>query len=123
MLNPTLRLLLNFVPNDDTENIMTNETVLQDYFEDTKSSWSKGKYYLGGFIIMNLDDDITIASIEDAKNMMITNLNKYGYANGAEYGSVMRHNRQLCEMETIVKKYIALAELNKTVLNADMSMF
>ena len=123
MLNPTLRLLLNFVPNDDTENIMTNETVLQDYFEDTKSSWSKGKYYLGGFIIMNLDDDITIASIEDAKNMMITNLNKYGYANGAEYGSVMRHNRQLCEMETIVKKYMALAELNKTVLNADMSMF
>ena len=123
MLNPTLRLLLNFVPHDDTENIMTNETVLQDYFEDTKSSWSKGKYYLGGFIIMNLDDDITIASIEDAKNMMITNLNKYGYANGAEYGSVMRHNRQLCEMETIVKKYIALAELNKTVLNADMSKF
>ena len=63
---------------------------------------------------MNLDDDITIASIEDAKNMMITNLNKYGYANGAEYGSVMRHNRQLCEMETIVKKYMALAELNVT---------
>lgn len=134
MFNPTLMLLINFVPNDDDENIMNNETVLLDYLEDTKSSWSKGKYYLGGFTILSPDDEITMMSIENARNMMNHNIQEYGYANGAEYGSVMRANRQLCEMETIVKKYIkvmkrrTLAILNKTALNTDvnsiiMSMF
>jgi hypothetical protein len=60
---PTLRQLIDFIPLNDKEceiyNINVKESILQTYLDNTKSSWSGGKYYLGGQIKLDLDDNIT----------------------------------------------------------------
>ena len=67
----TLNTLLAFKPeNQKEENIwasVSNLTVLKEYQVDSKSIWSKGKYWLGGQVPMNLDEEISLEKINIMK--------------------------------------------------------
>ena len=124
-MNPSFNQLVNFVSNDETEVIIINETVIQEYLKDIKSSWSGGKYYLGGQIKLDPNDLITDALLEKVHKIN-HDPNMY-VCNSAEMASVYRARRQLSEISCIVARYkeIAkkriMAELNKTKLNTDVN--
>ena len=100
-MNPSLNDLINFVPKDETE-IIKNETVIQEYLKDCKSSWSNGKYWLGGNIKLSTDDAITPELLENAFELL--HKNEY-YCNSFEMASVWNAKRQLSEITAIVKRY------------------
>ena len=127
----TLNKLIRFVPENDAEReIFGNckKDVLNEYLEDTKSTWSKGQFYLGGFIKMNPDDEITLKKIEEVKIIRDQRYKEYGGpCNSWEAASIWRSERQLDEIELLVKKhsdilkYRYLKELEKTKLNNDVN--
>jgi hypothetical protein len=127
----SLNTLLEFTPNDDTEREIfesCKKDVLNEYLEDTKSTWSKGTFYLGGFIKMKPDDEITLKKIDEVKIMREKSIKEYGGpCNSWEAASIWRSERQLSEIEVLVKiysevlKYRYLKELEKTKLNTDVN--
>ena len=127
----SLNKLIEFTPNDDTEREIfgsCKKNVLNEYLADTKSTWSKGTFYLGGFIIMKPDDEITLKKIYEVKIMREKSIKEYGGAcNSWEMASIWRAERQLSEIEVLVKiyseilKYRYLKELEKTKLNNDVN--
>ena len=125
-MNPTLNDLINFVPQTKKEFIKSTETVLDEYLSDTKSSWSKGKYYLGGQIKLDPNDIITDELIKKV-NDIYSNPSEIYYCNNAEMASVIRSMRNMNEMTVIVERYKEvqknriLKELNKTKLNTDVN--
>ena len=122
-MNPTLRQLLDFIPQNDAEieiyNINANKSVLKTYLDNTKSSWSGGKYYLGGQIELGLDDEITNELIAKAWK-------EFGdsYAcNSAEMASIWAAKGGLSSIETIITKYNEIQKtriVNKTALVSDI---
>ena len=90
---PSLIELIEFVPQNDIEKTIFDsckKDVLNDYLQDTKSDWSNGMYYLGGFIKMKPNEDITnkknidaifISVFDDLLNNIIhdTKLIKYAF--------------------------------------------
>jgi len=130
-MTTTLNTLIEFTLNDDTERAIfegCKTGVLNEYLADTKSTWSKGTFYLGGFIIMKPDDEITLKKIDEVKITREKRYKEYGGpCNSAEMASIWRSERQLAEMENIVKKYTEilkyryLKELEKTKLNNDVN--
>lgn len=128
-MNPSLIKLSVFVPQNEAEkaiyNIDSQKYIIQSYLDDSKSSWSKGKYYLGGQIRLNPDDEITPELFKTAWKMMDDS--GYDYTNSAEYASVLRAKSGLNSIEKIVKKYIeiqklrVLNELEKTKLITDIN--
>ena len=127
----TLNKLIEFTPNDDTEREIfksCKKDVLNEYLADTKSTWSKGTFYLGGFIKMKPDDEITLKNIDEVKIIRAKRVEEYGGpCNSAEMASIWRSERQLSEIEVLVKiyleilKYRYLKELEKTKLNNDVN--
>lgn len=127
----TLNTLLSFTPNDDNELAIFEsykKNVLNEYLEDTKSTWSNGTFYLGGFIKMKPYEEITLKKINEVKIMREKSIKESGGpCNSAEMASIWRSERQLNEIEIIVKKYTEilkyryLKELEKTILNNDVS--
>lgn len=124
-MNPTLSKLLEFVPQNDAEIAVynANTSVLHTYLDNTKSSWSGGKYYLGGQIKLGLDDEITPELIAQVWNKFDDS-----YAcNSAELASIWDAKDKLSSIETIIKKYNEiqkmriLHELNKTKLVSDIN--
>ena len=111
----SLNNLLAFVPQSDKEREILNPihfTVLNEYLEDTKSTWAKGKFYLGGFIKMSPDEEITLQKIEEVKQMRDKRTAEYGGpCNSWEAASIYRSERQLNEIETIVKKYTEIYKM------------
>jgi hypothetical protein len=111
----TLNNLIAFVPENDAEREIFDsckKDVLNDYLKDSKSSWSKGQYYLGGFIKMNPDDEITMKTIDEVKIIRKQRYIEYGGpCNSAEMASIWRSERQLSEIEEIVKKYEKIYKL------------
>jgi hypothetical protein len=111
MNKATLNNLIGFVPENDAEREIferCKKSVLNEYLEDTKSSWSKGQFYLGGFIKMKPDDEITLKQIDEREKRYI----EYGGpCNSAEMASIWRSERQLAEIEEIVKKYEEIYKL------------
>jgi hypothetical protein len=105
----TLNNLLAFVPENDKEREIFNsckKNILTEYLIDTKSRWGGGQFYLGGFIPMKPDEEITIKIIEEIKVIREKKYIEYGGAcNGAELASMWRSERQLGEIEILVKKY------------------
>lgn len=108
----SLNNLLAFVPQSDKEREILNPskfTVLTEYLIDSKSSWSNGQFYLGGFIKMRPDEEITFKKIEEVKKLREKSYIEYGGpCNSAEMASIWRSERQSKEIETIVKKYIEI---------------
>jgi hypothetical protein len=127
----TLNTLIEFIPNDDTEREIFEDCkkdVLNEYLADTKSTWSKGTFYLGGFNKMKPDEEITLNKIYEVKITRAKRIDEYGGpCNSAEMASIWRSERQLHEIEVLVKnyseilKYRYLKELEKTKLNTDVN--
>jgi hypothetical protein len=115
MNKATLTNLIAFVPENDAEREIfgsSKKDVLNEYLQDSKSSWSKGKFYLGGFIKMNPDDEITLKKIDEIKIIREKRCIEYGGpCNSAEMASIWRSERQLAEIEEIVKKYEEIYKL------------
>ena len=68
MNKATLNNLIGFVPENDAEREIFDswrKDVLNDYLQDSKSTWSNGNFYLGGFITMRPDDEITMKKIDE----------------------------------------------------------
>ena len=126
----TLNALIEFKPNDDTEREIfgsCKKDVLNEYLADTKSTWSKGTFYLGGFIKMKPDDEITLKQIDEVKIIREQRYKEYGGpCNSWEQASIWRSERQLSEIEVLVKiypkiiKYRYLKELEKLKLDNDV---
>ncbi len=116
MFEPSLLELAAFAPSD---------AIVINYIADTKSSWSKGKYWLGGQIPMDPSDKITSALIEKVQKI---NDKSDNYAcNSAEMASIWRAKSQFLQIKDLLQRYIAdakerlLIELNKTNLNSDVN--
>ena len=111
----TLNKLIRFVPENDAEREIfgsCKKDVLNEYLEDTKSTWSKGQFYLGGFIKMKPDDEITLKIIDKVKQEREQRYIEYGGpCNSAEIASIWKSERQLAEIEEIVKKYEEIYKL------------
>ena len=129
-MNPSLIQLSEFVPNNEAEravyNIDADKYIIQKYIDDSKSSWAKGKYYLGGQITLDPCEPITPELFKKAWKPYSEPGGEY-YCNSAEYASVLSAKSGLCSIETIVKKYIkvqklrVLQELEKTKLVTDVN--
>jgi hypothetical protein len=107
--------LLEFVPQNDKEREIFDSCkkgVLTEYLKDTNKSWSNGKFYLGGFIQMTPYEEITLQKIEEVKTMREKKYIEYGGpCNTAEAASIWNSERQLDEIETIVKKYMEIYKI------------
>jgi hypothetical protein len=111
----TLSELINFTHNlnptckEEKEFHNLDKSVLFDYLKQSKESWAHGKYYLGGQIQMDLDEPITLDKIREVRIIRIQRDKDYGEpANPAEAGSIYMSEKQLNQIETIIKKYIDL---------------
>jgi len=128
-MNPTLIKLSTFVLENDAEraiyNIDSEKYIIQSYLDTIKSSWSNGKYYLGGQIPLNPNDEITPELFKKAWKMFRDAGNDC--CNSFEYASVLQARRGLNSIEKIVGKYIEiqrlriLNELEKTKLVTDIN--
>ena len=114
----TLNKLITFVPENDAEREIFDsckKDVLNEYLQDTKSTWSKSQFYLGGFIKMKPDDEITIKNIDELKKIREQRYIEYGGpCNSAELASIWNSERQLSEIEILVKKYEEIYKLRVT---------
>lgn len=128
----TLNKLIAFIPENDVERTIFDslkKSVLTEYLQDTKSTWAKGQFYLGGFIKMSPDEEITLKQIDQIKIIREKRYIEYGGAcNSAEMASMWRSERQMAEIEIIVTKYEEIYklrvanELNKIQkLNTDVT--
>jgi hypothetical protein len=105
--------------------IVIDETVVAEYMEDTKTTWSKGGYWLGGQVKLMPTDKITDELIARVKQIYVEK-SDYGPANNWEMGSIWRCQRQFMEIEAVVKRYRevmrqrVLAELAKTPIPTDV---
>jgi len=125
-MNPTLNQLINFVPQNETEFIITTETVLQEYLSNIKSLWSGGKYYLGGQIKLDPDDIITDELMKKVNDIYSKPYEMY-CCNSVEIESMRKSITEMSELTSILKRYKEiqknriLKELNKTKLNTDVN--
>lgn len=129
-MNPSLIQLSEFVPNNDAERavytIDAEKYIIKKYIDDTKSSWSKGKYYLGGQIDLDPNEPITPELLAKAWKPY-TDGSCNDYSNSFEYASIMSAKAGLASINKIVKKYIEvqklriLTELEKTKLVTDVN--
>ena len=114
----TLNTLLVFKPENEKEEeiweSVSKLTVIKEYHVDSKSSWSKGKYWLGGQVPMELDEEITLKKIANVRKISHERFEEYGACNSAEMASVWRAQRQTDEMEKIVEKYMEIYKIRLT---------
>lgn len=127
MINPSLNDLATFAPMNESEILINKETVIQEYLTDTKSSWSSGKYWLGGQFKVGPDEPITPTLLNKADKLLQAASSDY-CCNSAEMASVWRAQRQFAEIKVIVERYaeiqkkrMIMVELNKTTLNSDVN--
>lgn len=128
-MNPSLIQLSTFVLQNNAEkeiyNIESEKYIIQQYIDDSKSSWAKGKYYLGGQIRMEPNDPITPELLNDTNKLF--DVSGDYYCNSFEYASILRAKSDLQSIETIVNKYNEiqrlriLQELEKTTLVSDVN--
>lgn len=122
MFEPSLMDLYNFVPKDESEIIVNPEqTVITDYMNATKSSWSKGNYYLGGIVLLNPNDKITETILASAQ------ITDFYACNSVEHASICNSIGKYNDITMIINKYKkvmkkrVLDDLNNTKLNNDVN--
>jgi hypothetical protein len=128
-MNPSLLQLSKFIPINDAErtiyNIESEKYIIEQYLDNTNSSWAKGKYYLGGQLQLKLNDPITTEIIKKAWKATL-DAGHY-YCNSSEKASMLTAKDGLINIEKIIKKYIevqklrVLEELEKTKLATDVN--
>lgn len=129
-MNPSLLELSQFVPSNDAEreiyNIEAEKYIIQKYINDTKSSWAKGKYWLGGQIQLDPSEPITPELFKKAWKPYLDG-SCDDCCNSFEYASVMNAKAGLSSITKIVEKYIKIQklrimdELEKTKLVTDVN--
>ena len=129
-MNPSLIQLHNFVVDNEAEraiyNIDTEKYIIQKYIDDTKSSWSGGKYYLGGQIKLDPNEPITPELFKKAWKPFLDG-SCDDYCNSFEYASIITAKNGLTSIDKIVGKYIEvqklriLKELEKSKLVTDVN--
>jgi hypothetical protein len=116
MFDPSLSDLNKFAPFDSAVNAYTS---------DTKSNWSKGKYWLGGQIPLNPEDKITDALIIQVLDMF-EGSDHYA-CNSFETASIWNAKIKFAQIQDVVRQYRDEAkkrltnDLNKTKLNPDVN--
>jgi len=115
MFDPSLLDLVAFAPS---------ERVVNEYVEDTKSSWAKGNYWLGGQIKLSPSDKITN---EMLKKVQEIHDGPCDACNSAEMASIWRAKRQFSDIQIVVQQFQNYAKqclltiLHKTKLNSDVN--
>jgi hypothetical protein len=111
MFEPSLLELAAFAPS---------ETIVTEYIAETKASWSKGKYWLGGQIPMNPNDKITDKLIQKVQKM---NDESDGYAcNSAEMASIWRAKSQFSQIKDLVQRYQNKCRIINAIQKNDASL-
>ena len=128
-MNPSLIQLSEFIPVNDAErtiyNIEEEKYIIEKYLNDVNSSYTKGKYYLGGQIQLDPREPISPELIKRTWKA-ISDAGDY-YCNSFEYASMLNSKNGLISIEKIVEKYIkvqrlrVLQELEKTKLATDVN--
>lgn len=129
--NLTLNSLLNFVfeNNEEKEAFNKYSKVLAEYLADTKEKYYFGYYYLGGQIKMHPDDELSLKTIEKVRNITEQKLiDSGGPCNSWEAASIWNSERQLNEIENLIKTVLniftvreAKKQLDKSILNYDVN--
>jgi hypothetical protein len=107
----TLNTLLTFIR--ENENDIFNDiqlTLLNEYLEDTKSTWSKGRFFLGGQLGLRIDDEITLDMIDKVKkqhNQLLSN----DACNSIELMSLNTSIRKLNDFENIIIKFMEIINM------------
>ena len=113
----TLNILLTFVPNNDNERIIfnnLNKEVLTSYYNDTKTTYSNGIFYLGGQVKMTPDEEITLDKIKKVREISKQREIEYGGpCNSFEAASINNHNDLLNQMEDIIIAYTKIIDLRE----------
>jgi hypothetical protein len=107
MFDPSLSDLIKFEPYNPA---------VEAYSADTKTNWSKGKYWLGGQIPMNPDDKITDVLIAQVKQMF-EGSDEY-VCNSSEMASVRNSLNKFSQIQCAVQRYRDVAK--KLVIIADV---
>ena len=128
-MKATLHNLIKFVPKGEEETQLfnsVNKTVLNKYLDDTKTSYNKGQFYLGGQIKTDPNEEITLENINEVREITKRNLVKYGGpCNFMEASSIANSERMLNEIECVIKIYLKIVYLreldNLGKLNIDVN--
>jgi hypothetical protein len=115
MFDPSLLELAQFAPDNNA---------VKEYIKTTKSSWSKGNYWLGGQISLSPTNKIT-----DELCNKVREIYKIDYVccNSFEIASMNDSKTLFVEIQVVIKQFRemmkprTLDELNKTKLNQDVN--
>jgi hypothetical protein len=125
----TLNNMINFVPKSKQEILLynsINKDALQEYLNDTKKSYSKGQFYLGGQLLMYPDEEITLKKFDEVRDISNKRFIEYGGpSNSFEAASIKNYQNIFNDVEKIVRIYLKigyLRELEKNQkLNTDLN--
>ena len=108
----TLNTLLTFIR--ENENDIFNDiqiTLLNEYLEDTKSTWSKGRFFLGGQLGLKINDEITLDMIDKVKKQNNQLLLSNDSCNSIELMSLNTSIRKLNDFENIIIKFMEIKNM------------
>jgi hypothetical protein len=110
----TLNKLLSFSPsNEEESNIFNiNKQVLLDYLAEVIKS-PTSVFYLGGYIKLSSDDEITLSQIEEIINLNNKNIKKINVCNSWEISSLFMCSKKLADTKIIVEKYQEICKLRE----------
>jgi hypothetical protein len=113
----TLNTLLSFIPeNEEEANIFNiDKTILSQYHNEVIQSLN-GIYYLGGYIKLTADDEITPSKISELDKLNQYTLDNMYSCNSWEIQSVFMQGKKIKDTKLIVQKYLDICELrNKSI--------
>lgn len=111
--NVTLRQLIAFQPENDREKELYD--INHDIINDMNKHLQDNRYYLGGQIKMDYDDEINLDSFDKVREIDRKREAEYGGpCNSWEYRSINYHRKTLEETETILKKYFEVMLLRES---------
>lgn len=115
MFDPSLLELEIFAPDNNA---------VKEYIKTTKSSWSKGNYWLGGHINLSPTDKITHELCNKVREIYKID---YFCCNSFEIASMNDSKTLFDEIQVVAQQFRemmkqrTLDELNKTKLNQDVN--
>ena len=84
--------------------------LINRYVKQTNETWTKGKYYLGGQVPLNIDDEITGDIMYDVHHR--TFIQARDIANSWEMASVQRAETDFLEFQDLVNTYKRIVKYN-----------
>ena len=84
--------------------------LINRYVKQTHETWTKGKYYLGGQVPLNIDDEITDDIMYDVHHR--TFIQSRDIANSWELASVQRAETDFLEFQDLVNTYKRIVKYN-----------